>query len=118
MKQQQIKDRLEYLRNEIKQERISYGELAELQSLSDHIEKGDVLLQEWAGVPEDIPRSEPVKSKFTVKELRDYLKRFDDNNKVVFSGDEELNNITEHAEIAVLTDYEKDDEVIVIYPLD
>jgi hypothetical protein len=47
-----IKDRLEYLRAELRAERISYGELAELQSLAEHIEPGDVELLEPAGVPE------------------------------------------------------------------
>ena len=47
-----IKERLEYLRGEIKAERISYGELAELQSFAEHIDPTDVLLLEWAGVPE------------------------------------------------------------------
>lgn len=47
-----IKQRLEYLRQQIEGERISYGEIAELQSLADHIEPGDVQLLEWAGVPE------------------------------------------------------------------
>lgn len=50
----QIKKRLEYLRGEILAERISYGEIAELESLAKHIEPGDVLLLEWAGVPEKI----------------------------------------------------------------
>jgi len=49
----QIKTRLEYLRGEIEAERISYEEIAELQSLAEHIDKGDVLLLEWAGVPEN-----------------------------------------------------------------
>lgn len=44
--------RLEYLRGEIRAERISYSELAELQSLASHIQPGDVELLEWAGVPE------------------------------------------------------------------
>lgn len=44
--------RLEYLRGEIEQERISYGEIAELQSLAQYIEDDDVVLLEWAGVPE------------------------------------------------------------------
>ena len=44
--------RLEYLRGEIKAERISYGEIAELQSLAGYIELGDVELLEWAGVEE------------------------------------------------------------------
>ena len=47
-----IKKRLEYLRGELKAERVSYGELAELQSLADYIEPGDVELLEAAGVPE------------------------------------------------------------------
>jgi hypothetical protein len=47
-----VKKRLEYLRGEIEAERISYGEIAELQSLTKYIEPGDVLLLEWAGVPE------------------------------------------------------------------
>lgn len=47
-----IQDRLEYLRGEIRAERISYGEVAELQGLAEHIEPGDVELLEWAGVPE------------------------------------------------------------------
>lgn len=46
------KDRLEYLRGEIRAERISYGEIAELQSLAEHIGEGDVELLEWAGVSE------------------------------------------------------------------
>lgn len=45
-------ERLEYLRGEIRAERISYGEIAELESLAPHIEPGDVELLEWAGVPE------------------------------------------------------------------
>lgn len=47
-----IKKRLEYLRKQIKNESISYGEISELQSLAKYIEPGDVLLLEWAGVPE------------------------------------------------------------------
>jgi len=46
------KERLEELRTEIREERISYGELAELASLVEHIEEGDVELLQWAGVPE------------------------------------------------------------------
>lgn len=44
--------RLEYLRGELRAERLSYGELAELQSLAPHIDPGDVELLEAAGVPE------------------------------------------------------------------
>jgi hypothetical protein len=51
-----IKTRLEYLRREIKAERISTGEVLELQSLAEHIEQDDVLLLEWAGVPESFTK--------------------------------------------------------------
>lgn len=44
--------RLEELRTELRAERISYGELAELQELAPHIQDGDVELLEAAGVPE------------------------------------------------------------------
>lgn len=47
-----IKERLEELREYIKDESISYSEIAELQSLSKYIDKGDVELLEWAGVKE------------------------------------------------------------------
>ena len=48
----EIKKRLEYLRKELRNERISYSELVELQSLQEYIERGDVELLEAAGVPE------------------------------------------------------------------
>ena len=44
--------RLEYLRGELRGERISLGELLELQSLAESIDPGDVELLEAAGVPE------------------------------------------------------------------
>jgi len=47
-----IKERLEELRQELRAERISFGELAELQGLAEHIDPGDVELLEAAGVPE------------------------------------------------------------------
>ncbi len=48
-----ISVRLEYLRSQLDAECISWGELAELQSLADHIEPGDVQLAEAAGIPEE-----------------------------------------------------------------
>ena len=49
MDEEAIKQRLEYLRQQIKNENISYGELAELQSLAEHIDSNDVELLEWSG---------------------------------------------------------------------
>ena len=50
------KARLEYLRGELRAERISYAELLELESLIPYIAAGDVELLEAAGVPES-PKS-------------------------------------------------------------
>lgn len=47
-----IQDRLEYLRGEIRKECISYGEIVELQDLAEYIPEDDIVLREWAGVPE------------------------------------------------------------------
>jgi hypothetical protein len=49
---EQAAERLEYLRAELRAERISWGELAELQGLADYIPAGDTELLEAAGVPE------------------------------------------------------------------
>lgn len=49
----QAKKRLSYLRKQIEKECISYGELAELQSLAAYIPDDDTLLLQWAGVPEN-----------------------------------------------------------------
>ena len=49
-----FKKRLEELRTELRNECISYGEIAELQSLTEYIDKDDVELLQAAGVPEDL----------------------------------------------------------------
>ena len=47
-----IKQRLEYLRIQLRAETLSWQELVELQSLVKHIDPNDVELLEAAGVPE------------------------------------------------------------------
>ena len=47
-----FKERLEYLREQIRNENISYREIAELQSLQEYIDKDDVELLQWANVEE------------------------------------------------------------------
>jgi len=49
----EITNRLEYLRLELRAERIGLGEIIELQSLSQHIDSNDMELLEAAGVPEN-----------------------------------------------------------------
>jgi len=48
-----VPDRLEYLRGELRAERISWGEIAELQSLAPYISPDDVELRQAAGIKED-----------------------------------------------------------------
>ena len=50
MKTKRIKERLEELRIEIQNERISLGEIIELQSLIEHIDSSDIELLQWAEV--------------------------------------------------------------------
>lgn len=47
-----IANRLEYLRGEIRAERISMSEILELQALTPYIDRDDTELLEWAGVSE------------------------------------------------------------------
>lgn len=52
MATESVKARLEELRVELRAERMSYSDLAELQGLAGHIDPSDVELLEAAGVPE------------------------------------------------------------------
>lgn len=63
------KERLEEIREELNNESISYGELVELQDLTEYIEEGDVQLLEAAGVPEFLDNVDDV----IVEELTDQL---------------------------------------------
>ena len=48
------KQRIEYLRKQIENETISYGEIIELQSLRKYIDDGDVQLLQWIEEVEDV----------------------------------------------------------------
>ena len=43
-----------YIRGEIEAEQVSYVEIAQLQSLAEHIDPTDTLLLEWAGIEEKL----------------------------------------------------------------
>ena len=75
------KQRLEELRSELRAERISYGELAELQGLAEFIDDNDVELLEPAGVPEGVLVSEAntLKKYCTTEQLREILDTWDDD---------------------------------------
>lgn len=48
----EIKQRLAELKQAIKEENISYGEIAELEELQEYIDPNDTELLQWAGVKE------------------------------------------------------------------
>jgi len=48
----EVKRYLEYLRSQIDAECISMSEISELQNLVPYIDPTDVVLLQWAGVPE------------------------------------------------------------------
>ncbi len=77
-------DRLDYLRGEIEAERISYSEVEELQNLGAEglIPESDVVLREWAGLPEfeDEGRTE------TMIELRDHYLAMNRDNLIEAAG--------------------------------
>ena len=52
MEEDEIQERLAYLKSLIIDEVISYGEIAELQSLAEYIDPNDTQLLEWAGIKE------------------------------------------------------------------
>lgn len=47
----QAEKKLKEIKRAIEKENISYGEIIELQNLKEYI-KDDVVLMEWAGMPE------------------------------------------------------------------
>jgi hypothetical protein len=91
---EQIAARLEYLRGEINAERISYGQIAELQGLAEYIDPDDVQLLEWAGVPEQ-PEARDVYAT-----ARDFNKRNEwDINAAEALAVEVLTDANAHAEV-------------------
>lgn len=78
-----IADRLEELRTEIDAERISSGELAELQNWAPYIDRSDMQLLEWAGVPEHEEEVSKTYGACGVEGCTDCLPLFDaDNNQL------------------------------------
>lgn len=53
MDKDNIAKRLEYLREQIRQENISYGEIIELQSLAEFVPESDIELMEWIKLEEE-----------------------------------------------------------------
>src|ERR1035437_432163 len=73
--EKEIKKRLEHLRKELRAERISYEEIAELQSLKKHIKPNDVELLEAAGVKEKHAKGGGVDSELSASDIESKLGR-------------------------------------------
>ena len=86
IKTAEAKQRLEELRAEIQDGLLSYGEIAELQSLIPYIDKGDVELLEWAGVPEF---DEPEPGYYYIEYLNKDKRHARDRAEFAFSHDAE-----------------------------
>jgi hypothetical protein len=79
---EQIKERLEEIRESIQAENISYGEIAELQSYADYIDAGDVELRQWAGIPEfedeeEFAKGGAIKNSMSFKEFSESLQEYE-----------------------------------------
>jgi hypothetical protein len=58
--------RLEYFRQQLRAEGISYAETIELQSLEQYIDKHDVELREAAGLPEFEEEAQPYVKRYKI----------------------------------------------------
>jgi len=104
IKTAEAKQRLEELRKEIQAERISTGELLELQSLIPYIDKGDVELLEWAGVPEtDEPTDLFDTPELIPDNVRAVIERYDNGDELSY--DEIFKLHTEVEELGYTFDY-------------
>lgn len=83
MNKKQIQARLEYLRQELRAERIGIGELAELYTLKAFIGENDVELLEASGVPEMLYRLDKMELIDLLMCYDDYIKDFDYENSGV-----------------------------------
>lgn len=79
------KERLEEIREELNNESVSYGELVELQGMTEFIEEGDVQLLEAAGVPEFDAEVEVLTTEQLVERYGDQvdLTEFDDTEDLI-----------------------------------
>jgi hypothetical protein len=77
------KKRLEQLRKELRAERISYGELIELENLKEYIDENDIELKQAAGIPEFEDEDEYAKGGYMAKGGK--MDSLSENGKKVFN---------------------------------
>jgi hypothetical protein len=109
------KERLEEIREELNNESISYGELAELQELTEFIEEDDVQLLEAAGVPEfkEEPRIDlsDLEGEYSIEEMDTVIETIEERIEEAKStmSEEEIEMVKEEHGIV-----DKDEESVVL----
>ena len=94
------KERLEEIRESIQDENVSYGELVELQELTEFIEDDDVELLEAAGVPEFVKDElidlSDLEGEYTLDQMDEVIEILEERlEAVVAMSKEQVDNIKE-----------------------
>lgn len=93
------KERLEEIRESLQEENVSYGELAELQELTEYIEDDDVELLEAAGVPEFVEEEiidlSDLEGEYTLEQMEDVIETIEERIEEVIMSKEQIDNIKE-----------------------
>ena len=97
------KERLEEIRESIQEEEVSYGELVELQDLTEYIEDGDVELLEAAGVPEFVKDElidlSDLEGEYNLDEMPAVIETIEERIEEAIMSKEQIDNIKEEHEI-------------------
>lgn len=97
------KERLEEIRESIQEEEVSYGELVELQDLTEFIEDGDVELLEAAGVPEFVKDElidlSDLEGEYTLDEMPTVIETIEERIEEAIMSKEQIDNIKEEHDV-------------------
>ena len=118
-----IEKRLEAIRKSIRNENVSYGELVELQDLSQYIDSNDIELREAAGIPEfedddEFAKGGDVKTPIKIKKRLEAIRKSIQNENVSYGELVELQDLSQYIdsndielrEAAGIPEFEDDDE--------
>lgn len=97
------KERLEEIRESIQDESVSYGELVELQDLTEFIEDDDVELLEVAGVPEfvndELIDLSDLEGEYTLEEMPEVIETIQERIDEAIMSKEQIDNIKEEHDV-------------------
>jgi len=97
------KERLEEIRESIQDESVSYGELVELQDLTEFIEDDDVELLEHAGVPEFVKDElidlSDLEGEYNLDEMPAVIETIEERIEEAIMSKEQIDNIKEEHDV-------------------